>query len=270
MLRALPAVRRRAGGDDPLHRHERRHHRRVAHHVLDGDLPADARGLPAPASAAQDAVHRARALRGHRADRDPAPGRRQLRRDAVLARRDALVHGRARVDRASPDASPIRRVIYRARPNLRLRGVDWPLFAIVGGIATGISFLVILVQNPLTRWVGLGWIVARLRRVRRLPPLFVHAPLTETVKAPPAFGPALALEYRQDRSSRSSPGGRPTTRSTSPAAWRPSAARAIVALTVLEVPLELPLDAELPERGAARERRARRGGRDRRARTASA
>ena len=96
----------------------------------------------------QVAVHRARALRGHRADRDPAAGGREVRRDAVLARRDALVHGRARVDGASPDAARSA-VTYRARPNLRLRGVDWPVFAIVGGIATGISFLVILVQNPL-------------------------------------------------------------------------------------------------------------------------
>ena len=100
-----PAVRRRAGGDDPLHRHERRDHRRLTHHVLDGDLPADARGLPAPAPASQDAVHRARALRGDRADRDPAAGGREVRRDALLARRDALVHGRARGDGASPDAA---------------------------------------------------------------------------------------------------------------------------------------------------------------------
>jgi APA family basic amino acid/polyamine antiporter len=51
---------------------------------------------------------------------------------------------------------------YRARPNLRIGAIDWPLFAIFGGIATGISFLVILVQNATTRWVGLGWIVGGL------------------------------------------------------------------------------------------------------------
>ncbi len=28
-------------------------------------------------------------------------------------------------------------LVYRARPNLRWRGIDWPLFAIVGGLATG-------------------------------------------------------------------------------------------------------------------------------------
>ena len=37
VLRSLAAVRRRARGDDPVHRHERRDHRRLAHHVLDVD-----------------------------------------------------------------------------------------------------------------------------------------------------------------------------------------------------------------------------------------
>jgi APA family basic amino acid/polyamine antiporter len=88
-------------------------------------------------------------------------------------------------------------ILYRARPNVRIAEIDWPLFALFGGLATGISFAVIVVQNPTTRWVGLGWIASGLvfyvlyrRRV-------VHAPLTATVKAPPAYGPALALEYRR-------------------------------------------------------------------------
>ena len=49
-------LRRRARGDDPLHRHERRRDRRLADHVRDGDLPADPGGLPAAAPALQDAV----------------------------------------------------------------------------------------------------------------------------------------------------------------------------------------------------------------------
>ena len=51
---------------------------------------------------------------------------------------------------------------YRARPNVRIGKVAWPLFAILGGLATGISFLVLVVQNPLTRWAGLGWMVIGL------------------------------------------------------------------------------------------------------------
>ena len=86
---------------------------------------------------------------------------------------------------------------YRARPNLRIGAVAWPLFALLGGIATGVSFLVLVVQNPLTRWVGLGWMVAGLVGYVVYRRRFLHVPLRAVEKAPPALGPALALEYRQ-------------------------------------------------------------------------
>ncbi len=102
-------LRRHPRGDDPVDRDERGRHRRLAHHLLDGDLPAAARGAAAAASALQDAVAGARPVRGRRADpRDP-PGRRELRRHALLARRDALVHDRARVDRPAAHAGRGRR-----------------------------------------------------------------------------------------------------------------------------------------------------------------
>ncbi len=93
--------------------------------------------------------------------------------------------------------TPKEELLYRARPNLRIGAVDWPLFALFGGIATGVSFAVIVVQNPATRWAGLGWIAAGLVFYVVYRRRFVHEPLTETVKAPPAYGPALALEYRR-------------------------------------------------------------------------
>ena len=138
---------------------------------------------------------------------------------------------------------------YRARPNLRLGSVDWPLFAVLGGIATGISFVVIVVQNAETRWVGLAWMVAGLigyivyrRRVVRMP-------LAETVKAPPVLGPAMALEYRTIvvpivASEQA--------RDAMHLAARLAAERrsTIVALRVIVVPLELPLHADLPEQEA--------------------
>jgi APA family basic amino acid/polyamine antiporter len=92
---------------------------------------------------------------------------------------------------------PDPQVGYRARPSLRFRGVDWPLFAIFGGIATGISFVVIVLQNPLTRWVGLGWIAVGLVGYAIYRRRWVRESLTATVKAPPALGAALALEYRR-------------------------------------------------------------------------
>src|ERR687888_330924 len=47
---------------------------------------------------------------------------------------------------------------FKAWPNLRLRGIDWPLFAIFGGIATAAAWFVVVVQEPTTRWAGLGWL----------------------------------------------------------------------------------------------------------------
>jgi basic amino acid/polyamine antiporter, APA family len=142
--------------------------------------------------------------------------------------------------RKQPDAE----LVFRARPNVRWRGVDWPLFALFGGLATALSWLVVVVQEEATRWAGLGWLLAgfiayALYR-RRL-----HEPLTETVRAPIVIGPAIALEYRNV---------------LVPVIWRRESEAAvdlacrlaaerggsIVALTVIEVPLELPLDATLP------------------------
>jgi APA family basic amino acid/polyamine antiporter len=139
-------------------------------------------------------------------------------------------------DRSKAEAPP-----YRSRGNLTMGGVDWPVFALVGALATGISFLVIVVQDATTRWVGLGWLVAGVigytvyrRRVLRLP-------LGQTVKAPPAFGAALALEYR--RIVVPIVPGRPSDDALDLACRLAAERRAqIVALSVIEVPLDLPLD----------------------------
>ena len=135
---------------------------------------------------------------------------------------------------------------YRARPNFRFRDVNWPLFAIFGGIGTGLSWLVIVVQSPAARWAGIAWLAIGAvffyvyrRRV-------VHEPLTETVRAPLLIGPGAALEYRNilvpmgpDRESEEAVD----------LACRLAAERraTVVAITVIEVPLHKPLDAEMPE-----------------------
>nr|MBA3433821.1 universal stress protein [Actinomycetota bacterium] len=137
-------------------------------------------------------------------------------------------------------------VVFRARPNLRVGGTDWPLFAIVGGIATGISFFVLVVQNPTTRWVGLGWLAIGLAGYAVYRRRFVRASLGETVKAPPAFGPALALEYRKLLVPVI--GGHPSDAAMD-LACRLSAERGarIVALNVVEIPLDRSLTDEFPE-----------------------
>src|SRR5918911_5464060 len=49
-------------------------------------------------------------------------------------------------------------LVFRAPLNVRLRGVDWPLFAILGGLGTAAAWLVVVVQYAPTRYAGLGWL----------------------------------------------------------------------------------------------------------------
>ena len=133
---------------------------------------------------------------------------------------------------------------YRARPNLMIGGIEWPLFALVGGLATGASFLVIVAQNPTTRWVGLGWILSGLAFYVVYRRRWVKASLRGTVKAPPAFGPALALEYR--RLLVPVVAGQPSDDALDVACSLAAERGArIVALNVLEVPLGRPLDDDM-------------------------
>jgi basic amino acid/polyamine antiporter, APA family len=148
--------------------------------------------------------------------------------------------------RRLPDAE----LAFRARPNLTLRGVSWPLFALFGGTATALAWLVVIVQSPGTRYAGLGWLavgfavyVVYRRRVVRLS-------LTETVRAPVVIGPGAALEYRSILVPVAP--GYPSDEAMDVACRLATERRAvIVAVTVLEVPLELPLQATLPEQVAA-------------------
>jgi APA family basic amino acid/polyamine antiporter len=137
---------------------------------------------------------------------------------------------------------------FRARPNLRVRGVDWPLFALIGGIGTALCWLDIVVQYPSTRYAGLGWLavgfVAYILYRRRL-----GVSLTETVRAPLHLGPAIALEYRTIVVPIVSG---PESHESVDLAARLAAERGatIVALRVIVVPLDLPLDAPRPDEEA--------------------
>jgi APA family basic amino acid/polyamine antiporter len=136
-------------------------------------------------------------------------------------------------------------LVYRARPNVRLRGVDWPLFAVFGGLATATAWLVVVVQEEATRWAGLGWLVAGFT-LYVLYRRSLRVDVSQTVRAPAlVLGPALAVEYRTIVV--------PAVRSAESeealvAAARLAAERGsrIAIVHVLEVPLEQPLDAPLP------------------------
>ncbi|MDX6515864.1 MAG: basic amino acid/polyamine antiporter, family, partial [Gaiellaceae bacterium] len=137
-------------------------------------------------------------------------------------------------------------LIFRARPNLRYRGVDWPLFAIFGALATLGAWAVVVIQHSAVRWTGLGWLAFGFvlyavyrRRVLRVP-------LTETVRAPIVITPGAALEYRNILVPMA-PG--PSSKEAIDVACRLASERRalVVAMVVLEVPLEYPLDARVPE-----------------------
>jgi basic amino acid/polyamine antiporter, APA family len=142
---------------------------------------------------------------------------------------------------------PDEELVFRARPNLRFRGVDWPLFAIVGGAATAAAWLVVVVQEPETRWAGLGWLALGFLGYAIYRRRVIHEALRTTVRAPVmVLGPSLTVEYRTIVV--------PVVRSEESeealvAAARLAAERraTVAILHVIEVPLDLPLDVQLPD-----------------------
>ena len=135
---------------------------------------------------------------------------------------------------------------YRARPNLRFRGVDWPLFAIVGGIGTALCWLDIVVQYPSTRYAGIVWLALGFGVYYVYRRRVLHVSLRQTVRAPVQLGAAIALEYRNILVPVVE--GRGSEEALDLACRLAAERRAsIVALRVIVVPLEQPLDAVLPE-----------------------
>jgi basic amino acid/polyamine antiporter, APA family len=136
-------------------------------------------------------------------------------------------------------------VAYRARPNLRFRGVDWPVFAVVGGLGTLLAWIVIVVQEPVTRWAGIGWLAIGFVGYAVYRRQTLKIPMTETVRAPAfVLGPSLTVDYRTIvvpviRSNE--------TEEALVAASRLAADRGsrVAVVHVIEVPLDLPLDVRL-------------------------
>jgi APA family basic amino acid/polyamine antiporter len=138
-------------------------------------------------------------------------------------------------------------LVFRGRPNLRVAGVDWPIFAFVGAVATAIAWIVVVWQTPDTRYAGLGWLAVGFVAYAVYRRRVVHAGLRETVRAPvTVLGPSLTIEYRTIVV--------PVVRSEESeealvAAARLAAERGatVAILHVIEVPLDLPLDVDLPD-----------------------
>jgi APA family basic amino acid/polyamine antiporter len=149
---------------------------------------------------------------------------------------------------------PKAELLVKGKPNFHWRGVDWPLFSIVGLLGTAAAWIVVNVQEPFTRWVGLSWLAVGFTVFVVYRRRFVHIPLRATVRAPAHIvGPSLTIEYRSIVVPVIRSAG---TEEALVAAARLAAERnaVIEIVAVVEVPLELPLDAPLDEAEAAADR----------------
>jgi basic amino acid/polyamine antiporter, APA family len=147
-------------------------------------------------------------------------------------------------------STPPGEVTFRAHPNLRIRGVEWPLFAIFGGLGTAAAWLVVVVQKPGARWVGLGWLAIGIVSYAVYRRYVVHEGLRKTLRAPVIIGPSAALEYRSILVPVKP--GRESEEAMDLASRLATERRAsIAAVSVVEVPLELSLDTRIADVEAA-------------------
>ena len=135
-------------------------------------------------------------------------------------------------------------VVFKPWPNVRVRGVDWPLFAIFGALGTGAAWLVVVAEKQGARWTGLGWLLLGLLAYSAYRRYVVHAPLRTTLRAPVLVGRAVALEYRSILVPVKP--GRISQEAVDVACRLAAERRAsIAAVAAVVVPLELPLDTRL-------------------------
>ena len=139
---------------------------------------------------------------------------------------------------------------YRGPGNIQMKGWSLPVFAVVGGIGTGLALIVVSVLNLSVLAAGSGWLFAGVvtyvlyRRSQGLG-LFaeekVELPVPATEREAEYESVLVALEPREY-----SPGAVATA--VKMAARRRHGVHVLVPITV---PSALPIDAEMPEREAA-------------------
>ena len=135
---------------------------------------------------------------------------------------------------------------YRGPGNLRIRGVDVPLFAILGGLGTGISFVVVTILNLVVAIAGVLWIALGIgvfvayRRSQGLDltttaKVVIPKPVTEHEAEYDSILVALDADHYT-----------PQTIATA-AKLAARRRRGIHVLVTITVPQSLPIDAELPD-----------------------
>jgi APA family basic amino acid/polyamine antiporter len=145
---------------------------------------------------------------------------------------------------------PDRERPYRGPGNLRLRGRDLPGFAVFGGIATVLSFLVVTILHPEvaiagTLWLALGIVVYTIYRRRHGLDLVTTAKivLPQPVTATEAEYKSVLLALEVDHFA-------PQIVATAQKLAARNG-RGIYVIVLVTVPQSSPIDAELPEREAA-------------------
>ena len=134
---------------------------------------------------------------------------------------------------------------YKARPNFRFRGVDWPIFAIVGLFGTAAAWLSITIQESSTRIAGFGWLAAGFALFIIYRKRVLKIPLRQTIHAPAEILP-WQLEYRQILVPAFATADMATAMNV---ACRLASERRsrITVVAPLEVPLGSPIGTRLPE-----------------------
>ncbi|CAB4944066.1 unannotated protein [freshwater metagenome] len=141
---------------------------------------------------------------------------------------------------------------YRGPGNITIGGVSYPLFAIVGGLGTGIAFVVVVGLHPAVALAGVGWMVSGLiiyplyRRNQGLDLRTTHKIATpEAVVDHEAEYESVIVALLGLRYSR----GAMATASRVAAKRR----RGIYLLVPIVVPQSSPIDARMPEQERAAE-----------------
>jgi APA family basic amino acid/polyamine antiporter len=135
--------------------------------------------------------------------------------------------------------------LWKPRGNVRVAGVEIPLTAVFGGLGTFSAWVVVMVMNPVTAAIGLGWMIfgslvyLGYRRRHNLP-------IKETVTV--VLPEPLDVEEVEYRSVLVPFEDDPFSEQTIGTAARLAArkGRQIHVLSLLNVPAHLPIDAPLP------------------------
>ena len=151
-------VGRHPGRDDPHHRHQRRAHRRISSGVLHGAASPDP---TVPRARAPEATHAVRVDHPVRRGgvRPDHTGQHGLARRSLCLWGHDLVHGRARVGglAALQRAGDLRAPSARRSISPSAAGAPFPVLAVIGGIGTFTVWCVVVATHAQGRTIGFIW-----------------------------------------------------------------------------------------------------------------